>query len=128
MSGYKSAMRQCLHEFTDSEAVNMLQCRAKPEDTRTLFEIRDFMCLHANKVTRDMFYCKLSGNVAAVADAEHYLDAKSLATSPTSNSEVDQMYMLKSLACTHVLVVSIASTWCVFIIVMNLRSSMPTMV
>ena len=58
---HKSKLRSCLRTFTDAQSVTMLQCRAKEADTRTLFEMRDFMCLHGDHISRDMFYCKLNG-------------------------------------------------------------------
>lgn len=89
-------LRTCLRGFSDADAVSLLQCRAKATDTRTLFEVRDFMCLHHNRVSRDVFYTRLQGNAAQLLDAQRYSEYESKTDMDImAQKKADQMYNLK---------------------------------
>lgn len=67
-----SKWRTCLRSLTDQESAELLQCRAKDADSRSLFEVRDFMCLHGDKASRDKFYAHLSGRSVSMDTTQKY--------------------------------------------------------
>ena len=96
-----SRWRRCLRSISDAESTAHLQCRAKEADSRTLFEVRDFMCLHLDKISRDVFYAKLGASrgvteqVTMLAETQKYAEYRAQnAADPTKLKTASAMYQL----------------------------------
>jgi hypothetical protein len=91
---FVESSRKCLASFTDDEAVKLLQCRGRDGDDRTLFEVRDFLCLHGNQAQRDEFYAKLRGDEAAVKSAQKHYEGPDAATQYRFDKTLNQIHAM----------------------------------
>lgn len=63
---------------------------------RRLFELRDFMCLHDDKISRDLFYAKLNGGPVDVEVSEKYAEFLKIGSNTVPRKTVEQMHALKN--------------------------------